>query len=224
MPADAPPPVSSPAPAGGSPDASPEAGPAVKRERKPWGRPVVWARLTLTLAVLAIAVALYASGAHERLDVAAIREGVRATGLWAPLLYVLGFALIQPFLVPSYFFTIAATLVWSLPEAFVLSWLGAIGSAHVSFGFARFVARDWVQDRLPKRLERLDQRLEESGFRTLLGLRLVFFLTAPVQWAIGVSRVRFGPFVLATVLGLAPFTLIVVLASDTVLRWLDIQV
>jgi uncharacterized membrane protein YdjX (TVP38/TMEM64 family) len=52
-------------------------------------------------------------------------------------------------------------------------------------------------------------------------LRLVFYTTPTVQWTLGVSRVSFVPFLVGTVLGVAPFTLMTTLIGVRVAAWLE---
>jgi membrane protein DedA with SNARE-associated domain len=50
---------------------------------------------------------------------------------------------------------------------------------------------------------------------------LVFYTTPSVQWALGVSQVRFVPFLLASILGVAPFTLGTTLVGIRVAAWIE---
>jgi membrane protein DedA with SNARE-associated domain len=70
-------------------------------------------------------------------------------------------------------------------------------------------------------MRRLDDRLCTHGFRTVFLLRLIFYTTPMVQWALGVSRVSFAPFVVGTVLGVAPFTLMTTLVGIRVAAWIE---
>jgi uncharacterized membrane protein YdjX (TVP38/TMEM64 family) len=83
------------------------------------------------------------------------------------------------------------------------------------------MVRSWLQERLPQRVRRFDDRLRTQGFRTVLLLRLVFYTTPSVQWALGVSQVRFVPFLLASILGVAPFTLGTTLVGIRVAAWIE---
>ena len=70
-------------------------------------------------------------------------------------------------------------------------------------------------------VRRFDERLQSRGFRTVLLLRLIFYTTPSVQWALGVSRVRFPPFLAASVLGVAPFTLASTVVGVRVAAWVE---
>ncbi|MGB8330042.1 MAG: VTT domain-containing protein, partial [Polyangiales bacterium] len=146
---------------------------------------------------------VYASGAYQELDPALMRVWFREAGAWGAVIFVLAYACLQPFGVNGLLFLLSAPLIWGPIEAFLLNWVGTVGTGLFSFAGARFVARDWVQQRLPRRIRRFDDRLYTHGFRTVLLLRLIFYTAPTVQWALGVSRVSFSPFLVATVLGVA---------------------
>ena len=172
-------------------------------------------------ALLAGAVAwIYASGAYQELDPASMRIWFQKAGPWGGVLFIAAYACLQPFGVNGLVFLLSAPLIWTPTEAFLLNWAGTIGTGLFSFLVARFVARDWIQQRLPPRIRRFDERLQTNGFRTVFLLRLIFYTTPTVQWALGVSRVAFVPFLAATVLGVAPFTLMTTLVGVRVAKWI----
>lgn len=176
---------------------------------------------TGVVAVLVSGVAwFYMSGTYERIDPEAMRTWMRSAGAWGALLFVAAYTLLQPLGVNGLVFLVSAPLIWSPTEAFALNWLGTVGTGLFSFVFARFVARDWVQARLPPRVRRFDDRLYARGFMTVFLLRLVFYTAPSVQYALGVSRVRPGPFLVGTVLGVVPFTLLMTLLGVRINAWL----
>jgi uncharacterized membrane protein YdjX (TVP38/TMEM64 family) len=173
-------------------------------------------------AVLASVVAwIYASGAYEEFDPATMRVWFQGAGAWGGVLFIAAYSCLQPFGVNGLVFLLSAPLIWSPTDAFLLNWAGTVGTGIFSFSGARFVARDWVQQRLPKRVRRFDDRLRTHGFRTVFLLRLIFYTTPTVQWALGVSRVPLVPFFIGTVLGVAPFTLMTTLLGVRVAEWLE---
>ena len=174
------------------------------------------------VALLASAVAwFYASGAHENIDPEAVRTWLRQSGAWGGVLFVVAYSCVQPLGINGLVFLLSAPLVWSPTEAFLLNWAGTVGTGITSFSFARFLAKDWVQQRLPKGVRRFDDRLHTHGFRTVLLLRLIFYTTPTLQYALGVSKVRTAPFLAGTVLGVAPFTLLMTLLGVRINEWLD---
>jgi len=162
-------------------------------------------RLLVVATLVTLGVAAWLGGLFE---LTSQPERVRAllaeSGVWGPLLFTLAFGLLEPFGVPGILFVVPATLAWPLGTAFALCWLGSVLAGIVGFGFARSIGRDWVTAHLPERLRAYDQRLAERGLQTVIVVRLLFFLAPPAHWALGLSRVRFAPFVLGSALGFLP--------------------
>ncbi len=178
-------------------------------------------KIGLAALVASVVAWIYVSGAYEEFDPATMRVWFQDAGPWGAVLFIAAYSCLQPFGVNGLIFLLSAPLIWSPTEAFLLNWAGTVGTGIFSFAGARFVARDWVQQRLSKRVRRFDDRLRTHGLRTVLLLRLVFYTTPTIQWALGVSRVSFAPFLTGTALGVAPFTLMTTLIGVRVAAWLE---
>lgn len=177
----------------------------------------VKARIALLTAVAALLVALYVAGFFDLMsDRERLRVMIDDLGVWGPLVFILAFALLEPFFVPGFAFMAPGALVWSAPELFFYSLLGSTGAGIVGFSFARYLGRDFVASRLPPRLLVWNERLERSGLRTVIVLRVVFFLAPPVHWLLGLSSVSFSVHALGTVIGFAP--------GMAVMSWMLVEV
>ncbi|KAA5608943.1 TVP38/TMEM64 family protein [Rhodovastum atsumiense] len=143
-------------------------------------------------------------------DAAALLESVVARHqTLAELLFVPATAALcflgVPRQVPAY----AAGLAFGLWGGTVVSLLGVVLGCIASFYWARLVAQDWAQRRLGTRMARLDRFLAANPFSATLMLRLL-----PVgnnlllNLLAGVSAVAAGPFLLASLLGYLPQTLV----------------
>ena len=178
-------------------------------------------KIALAALVASVVAWVYASGAYQKFDPATMRVWFREAGVWGGVIFIAAYSFLQPLGVNGLVFLLSAPLIWTPAEAFLLNWAGTIGTGIFSFSGARFVARDWVQKRLPKGIRRFDDRLQTHGFRTVFLLRLIFYTAPTVQWALGVSRVSSGPFLAGTVLGVAPFTLLTTLVGVRVAAWIE---
>jgi uncharacterized membrane protein YdjX (TVP38/TMEM64 family) len=178
-------------------------------------------KIAVATAVAALFAWVYVSGAYEQFDPATMRDWVREAGPWGGVLFIVSYSCLQPFGVNGLVFLLSAPLIWNPTEAFLLNWAGTVGTGLFSYAGARFMVRDWLQKRLPQRVRRFDERLRTHGFRTVFLLRLVFYTTPSVQWALGISRVRFLPFVVGSILGVAPFTLGTTLVGIRVAAWIE---
>ena len=177
-------------------------------------------RLLLLSLVAALLLTLYATGVYASIEPRQLRAWLQGAGPWGALLFMSAYAVLQPLGVRSIFFLLSAPLVWEPVTAFLLSWVGTMAASLAAFGFARFVGRAWVQRRLPRGARRLDDRLVARGFRTVTLLRLVFYTAPTLQFALGVSRVRFEQFILGTAIGVIPFTALMTLLGAQINDWL----
>jgi uncharacterized membrane protein YdjX (TVP38/TMEM64 family) len=174
------------------------------------------ARLLLALVYVALVVTLVVLD----VDLAEGQAWLRQAGLLGLLAFVAAFALLQPLGVAAHVFIVVAAVVWAPWVALLASWSGAVLAGCVAFGFARYVGREWVQDRLPPRLRVWDERLAVRGFRTVLTMRLLLFTFGPMQLMFGVSRVGFLAFVAGSALGLLPMIAAETWVGGSVVEWL----
>ena len=135
------------------------------------------------------------------------------TGIVGPIVFVLIMWCTQPLGVPGFVYMIPAGIVWPLPVAVALSWIGNMGASYLAFVFARWTGRDWVRSRIPSRMHRYDDRLENDGLRPVILLRLVFGQLPPADWLLGVSKVSTRHFVIGTAIGIIPGVLLFVIAG-----------
>lgn len=150
-------------------------------------------KLALLVAVVVLVAAAHRLGLFGLFgDAATAKRTLLGLGPLGYVAYLAAFALLQPFGVPGFAFVIAASLVWPMPIAIALSLVGSCFASIVGFSFARYVARDWVEKKIPARWRKYDDRLAERGFATVLLLRLFFWQQPMLHLAFGISRVRFS--------------------------------
>jgi uncharacterized membrane protein YdjX (TVP38/TMEM64 family) len=134
--------------------------------------------------------------------------------------YLLAFSLLQPLGLSGNMFAIVAGLVWSKPVALVLALLGAFGSAMTNVAVARYVAWDWVQQRIPPKLRRYERWVTERGLVGVILYRVATFTLHPAQLLIGVLNVPMPRLVVGTLIGFVPPVFIGVVLGGEALRWL----
>ncbi len=163
-------------------------------------------------------------------DPAHLRELLLQIGPLGFLVYIAAFALIQPIApVPGMMFSIAAGLVWPPPVAVVLALVGATLASVNGFWFARYLARDWVEQWIPDRLRKYDEQMARRGFVTVLALRLFFWTNQGLNAFCGLSRVPFSTHLAATFLAYIPVSIaltylgeaaVTILWHQPIERWL----
>jgi uncharacterized membrane protein YdjX (TVP38/TMEM64 family) len=146
----------------------------------------------LALAALGGIVAAHQLGLLEQFgDPRRATAALAALGGWGYVTFVVAYAVLQPFGVPGTVFILAAPLIWPWPLAFALSMAGTMAASVVGFSFARFVARDFVAERIPSRFRRYEDALAARGLTTVFVLRLVFWMPPLLHAFLGVSKVGF---------------------------------
>lgn len=113
-------------------------------------------------------------------------------GPWGYAAFIGAYTVLQPFGVPGTVFVLAAPLIWPWPIAFALSMIGTMAASVVGFSFARYVARDWLESKVPARFRKYDEALARRAFVTVFLLRFVFWMPQVLHTFFGVSRVRFS--------------------------------
>jgi uncharacterized membrane protein YdjX (TVP38/TMEM64 family) len=146
---------------------------------------------------LVVGVALLAAFAHRFgiwqmfVDPSGIANLMRGMGGWGYVVFLVAYTLLQPFGMPGTLFCMAAPLIWPWPVALALSMTGTMAASVVGFSFARFVARDWLERRLPARFHKYDDALARRAFTTVVVLRFVFWMPQMLHTFLGLSKVSF---------------------------------
>jgi uncharacterized membrane protein YdjX (TVP38/TMEM64 family) len=156
------------------------------------------------LAVLVLLALAHRFGILQHFaEPAKVARSLRDLGFLGGAVFVLAYALLQPFGVPGTVFILAAPLIWPWPIAFALSMIGTMAASVIGFSFARFVARDWVAGRIPARFRKYDTALANRAFSTVFTLRFVFWMPQLLHAFLGISRVRFWTHFWASLAGYA---------------------
>ena len=105
------------------------------------------------------------------------------------------------------------------PTAFAYGWVACLVGASATFLVVRHLGRDWFQRALQARFPRLralDERLARQGFRTVLVLRLLLFMSPALNWALGATRVGLPHYLAGTALGTIPGMATTVYFADAI--------
>jgi uncharacterized membrane protein YdjX (TVP38/TMEM64 family) len=177
-----------------------------------------WAAGAALLALVVAALLLLRAVGPDGLRPAALQDAVRAAGVWAPLLFLTlqVVVTIAPF--PRTVFTVAAGLLFGTATGVVLALAGMALAAVVTFWLVRWTGGAVVArfaDRGP--VEWTRRRLDRSGLLAVTSLRLIPAIPFCVlNYAGGLSGVRFWPYLWGTLLGTAPGTIGLVVLGDAV--------
>jgi uncharacterized membrane protein YdjX (TVP38/TMEM64 family) len=137
---------------------------------------------------------------------------VDGLGAWGPAVFILGYAVAVIGLVSGAALTLAGGAIFGLAEGTAYVFVGATLGASGAFLVARHLARGLVERRVQgdPRFAAIDHAVGREGRRIVFLLRLVPFLPfVLLNYALGLTRVRFGDYVLASA-GMLPATFLYV--------------
>lgn len=168
-----------------------------------------WVRGLVLVAVIAL---LVVGGRRLGGVLPEILSGLERLGPWGPVLFVALYVAAAVALVPGSILTLAAGVLFGLGRGVLLVFVGATLGATAAFLVARYVARDAVARRVNRdpRFAAVDRAIEREGGRMVFLLRLSPLLPFNLlNYALGVTRVRLGAYVLGSV-GMLPGTVLYV--------------
>jgi len=140
---------------------------------------------------------------HAPLTPEGVRRTILSWGPLAPLAYMAVVAM-RPFVFfPSTLLFIAAGLAFGPWLGTLYAVIGGVIAAVITFQLARSLGRDYVQARLPARLQQMQDSEWGAGLIFFLNLVPIVPITA-VNYGAGLSRVPLAHYALAVLGGLTP--------------------
>ena len=164
------------------------------------------------LAGLAALVALVLLGRAVGGQVPVFAEWVDGLGLWGPAVFVAGYAAAVVAFVPASLLTLAAGAIFGLGAGTAYVFVAATLGSCLAFLVARHLARGWVEKRIQgnAKFAAIDREIARQGRRIVFLLRLSpAFPFNLLNYALGLTQVRFGDYALAAV-GMLPGTFLYV--------------
>jgi uncharacterized membrane protein YdjX (TVP38/TMEM64 family) len=167
---------------------------------------------TLALALSALAVVALRVPLPQ---LSVLRVWVTGLGPAAPVVFLLGYAVAVLAPVPKSVLSAVAGLAFGVPLGIVLVLAGASLGALGAFAVGRALGRDAVSRYAPDGLARLDSMLQRHGMLAALVVRWVPVLPFTVlNYACGVTAMRWRHYTVGTVVGLAPGTVALVVIGN----------
>jgi len=138
----------------------------------------------------------------------ALGSFLETAGLWAPVVYMMIYAVGVCLFLPGTLLTGLGAAIFGAYWGFLYVWIGAMMGASAAFFIGRTLGRDFAASLIGNKLKKYDDAIERNGFATVLYLRLVYFPFTPMNFGMGLTKVRFRDYVAGTGLGIIVGTFI----------------
>lgn len=163
--------------------------------------------MLLGFILAAIGVAQF-TPVREYLTADALGRLMEGAGGWAPVAYMLGYAIGVCLFLPGTLLTGLGAAIFGPYYGFVYVWIGAMLGAGAAFVIGRTLGREFAASLIGDRLKKYDDTIERNGFATVLYLRLVYFPFTPMNFGMGLTKVKFRDYLVGTGLGIIVGTFI----------------
>jgi uncharacterized membrane protein YdjX (TVP38/TMEM64 family) len=149
---------------------------------------------------------------YSGLDLTKIQEMTAPLGVFAPLGFIILYIIATIFFFPGTPITVTGGILFGKYLGAFYSLIGATIGASWAFLIARYLGREFIEDLLQGKLKKLryyDRKLADHGIKFTIFLRLVpLFPFNGLNFALGLTKIKFKDFVIGTLIGMIPLTFI----------------
>lgn len=170
----------------------------------------------LVLFIIVVLAVVRFTPARDYLTPEALKHVLEQAGIWAPVAYIFMYAAGVCLFLPGTLLATIGAAIFGPYAGFVYVWLGAMIGASAAFFIGRYLGRDFAKSLIGEKLGKYDEAIERKGFATVLYLRLVYFPFTPMNFGMGLTRVRFRDYFFGTALGIVVGTFIFTFFVGTV--------
>src|SRR6516164_9322489 len=164
-------------------------------------------RLLLRVALILVVVAMagWAILHREQINLETLDVWLGAIGPWAPIGYVILYALGTVAFAPDVVFALAGGALFGPLWGTLWNLTGATLGATLAFLVARYIAGEWVTGKAGGLLKRLIDGVDAEGWRFVAFVRLVpLFPFNLSNYVLGLTRIPLHHYVIATLICMAP--------------------
>ena len=179
------------------------------------GAALIKAVLLLMFIVAAVVMVRF-TGVREFLTVEKLGAWLSAAGVWAPLAFILVYAVGVCLFIPGTLLTALGAAIFGPYWGFIYVWVAAMLGAAGAFLIGRYLGREFAASLIGDRLKKYDDAIARNGFATVLYLRLVYFPFTVMNFGMGLTKARFRDYLWGTGLGILVGTFIFTFFVGTV--------
>lgn len=139
------------------------------------------------------------------IDRSQLQLWLRQMGMWAPVLYILIYSIATICILPSTPLNLTGGAIFGAVWGTVWTSIAAILAAILAFGFSRTIGRKLVERKLAGKWESIDREMQQGGLFYMFAIRLLPLIPyGIVNFAAGLTSIKFRDYFLGTLLGTVP--------------------
>jgi uncharacterized membrane protein YdjX (TVP38/TMEM64 family) len=169
--------------------------------------------------VIAAVFALRFTGAARYLHQDELRVLIHGYGALAPLIYMLFYTVAPALFLPGLPITIVGGIIFGPLWGVVYTITAATAGACVAFLISRYIAREWIEQKLRSpRWRQLDEGVEKHGWKIVAFTRLIpLFPFNLLNYAFGLTKIRFLHYAVTTFFCMLPACIALIVFSSSLL-------
>jgi uncharacterized membrane protein YdjX (TVP38/TMEM64 family) len=187
-------------------------------------RPVIL-RITAFVVLVAIGAATFWLAPWKEW-LGAVLVHVQAMGPWGPVGLAVVYVLATVLFIPGWILSVGAGFAFGVVRGTIAVSLGSTLGASAAWLLGRTLARGVIERRVAgnPRFRAIDEAIGQHGFKIVLLLRLSpAFPFNLLNYALGLTRVSFRDYVLASWIGMLPATVMIVYIGSTLRSLTDVM-
>lgn len=153
------------------------------------------------------------------IDPKQLQVWLNQAGIWAPIIYIALYIVATLLILPSTALNLTGGAIFGPWLGTLWTTVAAIIAAVVSFTFTRTVGRETIARRLAGRWQAMDAEMRQGGLFYMFAIRLLPIIPyGLVNFAAGLTSIRFRDYFLGTVMGTVPGVLPFVMIGSSGLQ------
>jgi uncharacterized membrane protein YdjX (TVP38/TMEM64 family) len=154
------------------------------------------------VCIIATIVGIYLLGGINQQE---LQLWLQKMGVWAPILYILIYSIATICILPSTPLNLSGGAIFGSVWGTVWTSIAAILAAVLSFAFSRSIGRNFVEKKLAGKWQSIDREMHQGGFFYMFAIRLLPLIPyGMVNFAAGLTSIKFRDYFLGTFLGTVP--------------------
>jgi uncharacterized membrane protein YdjX (TVP38/TMEM64 family) len=158
--------------------------------------------LLTVFCIIVTALAVYLLGG---INTTQLQAWLKHVGIWAPIIYVALYTVATVLVLPSTPLNLTGGAIFGPWLGTLWTSIAAVIAAVVAFAFTRTVGRQMVAQKLAGRWQAMDAEMRLGGLFYMFAIRLLPLIPyGLVNFAAGLTSIRFRDYLLGTMLGTVP--------------------